>query len=264
MTIRIVDIILVNIHNRMITGRWNVKFSQIFRQPFLIVEAILHPLGCEGAHDVVNQDPVPAGGQGMSLEERAKDYLQHCRTLDKFWHERANRTKSKQSILRKKTAPKDAICKVNTTLLTSTVYYKCLCEAAELSHNIESWNTHGHVPERSPFPLRIKWLRWVLFSRIDFVVARSSSSRRASHIVEMSRDFSWVLIWDVSCLLLLWMYLILPQHYRHCLWWSLQPILRQFRWSGWDCAAIFSHNVTLYFWVYNAPPSPRSLGGIIT
>ena len=163
-----------------------------------------------------------------------------------------------------KISPKRCYPRGQHSLLIQVPVWSCGVYS-ELSHvNIESWNTHGHVPERSPFPLRIKWLRWLLFSRIDFVVARSSSSKRASHIVEMSRDFSWVLIWDVSCLLLLWMYLILPQHYRHCLWWSLQPILRQFRWSGWDCAAIFSHNVTLYFWVYNAPPSPRSLGGIIT
>ena len=40
---------------------------------------------------------------------------------------------SKNKAFSEKNRPKDAICKVNTTLLTSTVYYKYLCEAAEFT-----------------------------------------------------------------------------------------------------------------------------------
>ena len=128
-----------------------------------------------------------------------------------------------------KISPKRCYPQGQHSLLIQVPVWSCGVYS-ELSHvNIESWNTHGHVPERSPFPLRIKWSRWLLFSIIDFVVARSSSSRRASHIVEMSTDFSWFLICDVSCYCLWYSRSIIVTESR--VWRSLQSIFRQFRWS---------------------------------
>ena len=133
---------------------------------------------------------------------------------------------------------------------------------SELSHvNIESKYTHGHVPERSPFPFRIKWSRWLLFSRIDFVVARSSSSRRAIDILNMSMDSSGVLICDLISVSDT--PTTLSSLTSKTVVFSLSQSSASLGIQAGNDATIFHHNVTLYFWVYPAPPCSQPNNSVI-